>query len=126
MAQPLSATDPAIYELILKETRRQDGQIELIASENFTSEAVLEATGFEVPEIDLLIDGLNIVPEADLDDQLPHISETAITVPGDLWQVGKHRVLCGNSLITTDYDRLMDGAKEVKCSEFGDALIKAL
>src|SRR6202167_4079396 len=45
MARPLSKIDPAIYELILKETRRQDGQIELIASENFTSEAVLEATG---------------------------------------------------------------------------------
>src|SRR5580658_8873287 len=45
MARPLSKVDPAIYELIQKETRRQDGQIELIASENFTSEAVLEATG---------------------------------------------------------------------------------
>src|SRR5271156_5986842 len=44
-AKPLSQVDPAIYELIQKETRRQDGQIELIASENFTSEAVLEATG---------------------------------------------------------------------------------
>src|SRR5579862_2443023 len=45
MARPLSEVDPAIYELILEETRRQNGQIELIASENFTSEAVLEATG---------------------------------------------------------------------------------
>src|ERR1700760_3146039 len=45
MSQPLSVTDPAIYELIQKETRRQDQQIELIASENFTSEAVLQATG---------------------------------------------------------------------------------
>jgi ParB-like chromosome segregation protein Spo0J len=71
----------------------------------------LEAIGFEVPEIDLLIDGLNTVPEADPDDRLPDISETAITVHGDLWQLGKHRVLCGNSLITADYNRLMDGAK---------------
>src|SRR6202161_2822935 len=45
VAKPLSQVDPAVYELIRKETRRQDGQIELIASENFTSEAVLEATG---------------------------------------------------------------------------------
>src|SRR5580692_5351367 len=45
MARPLSEVDPAVYDLIQKETRRQDGQIELIASENFTSEAVLEATG---------------------------------------------------------------------------------
>jgi glycine hydroxymethyltransferase len=45
IARPLAEVDPAIHELILKETRRQDSQIELIASENFTSEAVLEATG---------------------------------------------------------------------------------
>jgi glycine hydroxymethyltransferase len=45
MARPLAEVDPAIAELVLKETRRQNGQIELIASENFTSEAVLEATG---------------------------------------------------------------------------------
>src|ERR1700744_1184596 len=45
MGRPLAEVDPAIYELIQKETRRQNGQLELIASENFTSEAVLEATG---------------------------------------------------------------------------------
>src|SRR4051812_37650908 len=45
IARSLADVDPAIHELILQETRRQDGQIELIASENFTSEAVLEATG---------------------------------------------------------------------------------
>jgi glycine hydroxymethyltransferase len=45
MARPLAEVDPAIYRLILKEADRQNGQLELIASENFTSEAVLEATG---------------------------------------------------------------------------------
>src|SRR6202789_545257 len=45
IARPLAEVDPLVHELILKETRRQDSQIELIASENFTSEAVLEATG---------------------------------------------------------------------------------
>jgi glycine hydroxymethyltransferase len=41
----LSKTDPEIAAAILKETRRQAGQLELIASENFVSEAVLEAQG---------------------------------------------------------------------------------
>src|SRR5919109_2964410 len=45
MARPLSETDPEIYNAIQHEADRQDGQLELIASENFTSEAVLEATG---------------------------------------------------------------------------------
>jgi DNA modification methylase len=71
----------------------------------------LEAIGFEVPEIDLLIDGLSAVPEADPDDLVPDISGSAVTVSGDLWQLGKHRVLCGNSLIAADYGQLMDGAK---------------
>jgi glycine hydroxymethyltransferase len=45
MARPLSEVDPEVYEQIRKETERQNTRLELIASENFTSEAVLEATG---------------------------------------------------------------------------------
>lgn len=71
----------------------------------------LEAIGFEVPEIDLLIDGLNAVPDVDPDDRLPELLESAVTVPGDLWQLGNHRVLCGNSLLAAEYERLMDRAK---------------
>jgi hypothetical protein len=71
----------------------------------------LEAIGFEVPEIDLLIDGLNTIPEADPDDRLPEISESAISALGDLWQLGRHRVLCANSLLAVSGERLMDGAK---------------
>jgi len=41
----LKQTDPRIHESILKETRRQHESLELIASENFVSRAVLEATG---------------------------------------------------------------------------------
>ena len=44
MARPLADVDPEIAALIQQETHRQHSQIELIASENFTSEAVLEAT----------------------------------------------------------------------------------
>ena len=43
MARPLAEVDPQIFEAIQQETRRQHSQIELIASENFTSEAILEA-----------------------------------------------------------------------------------
>ncbi|MCG3175333.1 MAG: Serine hydroxymethyltransferase [Candidatus Omnitrophica bacterium] len=41
----LRKVDPEIYEAIRKETRRQNDNIELIASENFTSRAVMEAVG---------------------------------------------------------------------------------
>lgn len=41
----LRASDAAIYDLIRKETTRQDESIRLIASENYASKAVMEATG---------------------------------------------------------------------------------
>uniref|UniRef100_A0A0A9DKE8 Serine hydroxymethyltransferase n=1 Tax=Arundo donax TaxID=35708 RepID=A0A0A9DKE8_ARUDO len=42
---PLSEADPEVYDLIEREKRRQRAGIELIASENFTSLAVMEALG---------------------------------------------------------------------------------
>src|ERR1700687_24238 len=45
MARPLSVVDPEVYDAIQHEVERQHGRLELIASENFTSEAILQATG---------------------------------------------------------------------------------
>ena len=45
MARPLAEVDPEIAEAIAGETERQHSYLELIASENFVSEAVLEAMG---------------------------------------------------------------------------------
>lgn len=44
-SEPLEQNDPVIYNLIRKEKERQLCGLELIASENFTSRAVLEALG---------------------------------------------------------------------------------
>lgn len=45
LQRPLSEVDPAIASLIAQETLRQHTHLELIASENFTSQAILEADG---------------------------------------------------------------------------------
>src|SRR5258706_3339558 len=45
MARPLSEADPEVFQAVQHETERQHTRLELIASENFTSEAILEATG---------------------------------------------------------------------------------
>ena len=45
MARPLAVVDPEVHQAIQGELYRQHSHLELIASENFTSEAVLEATG---------------------------------------------------------------------------------
>jgi glycine hydroxymethyltransferase len=45
LARPLDSVDPEIAEVLREEVRRQETGIELIPSENFVSEAVLEAAG---------------------------------------------------------------------------------
>ncbi len=44
-------------------------------------------------------------------DEVPEPPDEAITKPGDLWILGDHRLLCGDSSNPEDVDRLLDGAK---------------
>jgi hypothetical protein len=67
-------------------------------------------TGFEVPEIDLILDQASAKPDPE-DALEPIPSGLAVTRPGDIWLLGKHRVLCGNSLEENSYVRLMEGRK---------------
>ena len=43
-------------------------------------------------------------------DEVPEPPDEAITQPGDLWVLGDHRLLCGDSSKPEDLDRLLDGA----------------
>ncbi|QDU46841.1 Modification methylase DpnIIB [Symmachiella dynata] len=43
-------------------------------------------------------------------DDVPEPPDEAITQPGDLWLLGDHRLLCGDSSKPQDVDRLLDGA----------------
>jgi DNA modification methylase len=63
-------------------------------------------TGFEVPEIDLVLS--QAVAEPDPDDKF-EIDQTnrAVSTTGDLWVLGKHRILCGNALDENCYRALM-------------------
>jgi DNA modification methylase len=70
----------------------------------------LEVTGFEVAEIDLRIASLDDMPEQDADpaDAVPEVSaEPPISQIGDLWLLGRHRVLCGNALDPEAFATLM-------------------
>lgn len=66
-------------------------------------------TGFEVPEIDLLLADMN--PKPLPEDVLPAIPSKAVTRCGDLWQLEKHRILCGDSRDAAAVTRLMNGTK---------------
>jgi hypothetical protein len=73
----------------------------------------LEATGFTMGEIDLRIEGLSLstVGNRDPADELPAaLNQTPVSRPGDLWQLGRHLLFCGNALDQAPYERLMQGA----------------
>ncbi len=48
-----------------------------------------------------------------VEDDAPEVDEDAepITKLGDIWQLGRHRLMCGSSLVQADIDKLLDGAK---------------
>lgn len=66
----------------------------------------IEATGFAMPEIELLIEGLSGDPEEDTPPIAVGVGRP-IAGAGDLWQLGPHRLLCGNALSEADYATLM-------------------
>lgn len=43
-------------------------------------------------------------------DAVPAVPDEPVTKPGDLWLLGRHRLLCGDSTVATDVERLLDGA----------------
>jgi len=73
----------------------------------------LETTGFEMGEIDLIIEDLLPATSGQDDpaDFLPALPSTPVSRLGDLWKLGKHRVLCGNALCSKDYALLMNDHK---------------
>ena len=69
----------------------------------------LGVTGFSIPEIDSLIAGLDPEQAGDpRDDRLPDLAAgPAATELGDVWILGRHRIICGNALEADTYERLL-------------------
>jgi DNA modification methylase len=68
----------------------------------------IHLTGFEPAEIDALMDDL-IDPEEDPADELPEIGKRPISRKGDLWLLGRHRLLCADARQARDVRKLMGG-----------------
>jgi len=65
-------------------------------------------TGFDADALaDLLEDGNN--DEQTDDDAVPEITETPISRPGDVWLLGGHRLLCGDSTKAECFESLLQG-----------------
>ena len=71
----------------------------------------IDVTGFSIAEVDHLIDGMRVeeagAPE---DEHLPELHKgPAVTLEGDIWLLGPHRLVCGNSLSVDVCKTLMAG-----------------
>ena len=69
--------------------------------------AAFQSLGFTDNQLAALVNPPN-AGVADPDD-VPEAPDTPTTVPGDLWVLGAHRLLCGDSSSETDVERLCDG-----------------
>jgi site-specific DNA-methyltransferase (adenine-specific) len=68
----------------------------------------LDLTGFTADEIAALMPE-QIEPGLTDEDAVPEVTEQAVTAPGDVWAMGKHRLLCGDSTSIDDVERLTAG-----------------
>lgn len=91
------------YRLADNKLNESDWDMELVLEElKDLSEPMLDLTGFDR---DLIIE-----PD-EKDDEVPDVPEEPQSKVGDLYELGNHRVLCGDSTKIEDVERLMDGKK---------------
>jgi len=69
----------------------------------------LSLMGFTDDEIDDLLNPPDEGGGLTEDDAIPEPPVDPVSRPGDLWILGNHRLLCGDSTVLTDVERLMDG-----------------
>lgn len=89
--------------------------IELQALSEMDLDFDLEITGYETAELDLLLDG-PAADQTDPDDDIAGMETgPAVTRPGDIWLLGKHRLICGDARHPDTFTALMesDRAKAV-------------
>lgn len=68
----------------------------------------LEILGFDPKELNALLEP-EVVEGLTDEDAVPEVPEEPKTKPGDIYQLGKHRLMCGDSCSTNDMEKLCDG-----------------
>jgi DNA modification methylase len=70
----------------------------------------LALTGFDDDELNRLLAGLGDEANSrEGEDEVPETPVDPVSRPGDLWQLGPHRLLCGDSTVATDVERVLGG-----------------
>jgi len=89
------------------EVSSQYGDVTKDSFEAFTEGFDADFDTFDIKGID---EDMFIEPE-EKDDEVPEVPETPKSVLGDLYELGEHRVLCGDSTKIDDVEKLMNGKK---------------
>jgi DNA modification methylase len=110
----LSATERRVYILVDNKLALNAGwDNELLAIELqglLDDDFDLELTGFDIAEIDFIIeDAEKSNPDATdpADDEVPEVAGPAITRMGDLWLLGRHKLLCGDAQDSVSFQQLI-------------------
>jgi DNA modification methylase len=90
-------------------------KLELSDLEKLELDFSLDITGFDLVDIDVILDpGLkkkDTKPDEEA-NAVPFIpEEEVVSTLGDIWQLGKHRIICGSSLEELTFDKLFEGKK---------------
>lgn len=76
----------------------------------------IDFTGFDAAEIDELFSNIHDKDVQDDDfDVDAALEEESISKQGDIWLLGRHRLICGDSTKAETYEKLMDGKKANLC-----------
>ncbi len=68
----------------------------------------LELTGFEIPEIEVILDAADPAPSDVEDEKLPDLApHSVITKANDLWILGNHRLFCGDARRNESFTTLL-------------------
>ena len=84
----------------------------------------IELTGFSLAEVDIVLDEARESapdgPDASIEDNIPAYRHEgpAVTQPGDLWVLGRHRLICGDARDAGSYASLLgDEAVDLICTD---------
>ena len=137
----------AITDAFLQQILTRPDEFDVIATTNLNGDYVSDALAAQVG-------GIGISPGANINYETGHalfeathgtapkytgqdkVNPGSVILSGEMmfrylgWNEAADRIIAGlektiqQKTVTYDFARLMDGAKEVKCSEFGDAIVK--